>query len=224
MDVEKVFENVTGRKMTPNEVTRYLKFQKEFEVPDTDPTWMLFVWFEFYQRIFEEVPTKTAQETEKVIRSLREASVKVSEATSAEIKKTREGATLEIAKMAESTKATIAAALSDTLETEIRYAVNRLSSQANRPMRRKWIAIFAVGLLIFASLGGRETWSFYQYAHGVGEADGVEKANPVFRSFDRFIQCDNPGWEAKWDKDGKELWCFPFSNPKDRKTYGWRIR
>ena len=135
MDVEKVFENVTGRKMTPNEVTRYLKFQKEFEVPDTDPTWMLFVWFEFYQRIFEEVPTKTAQETEKVIRSLREASVKVSEATSAEIKKTREGATLEIAKMAESTKATIAAALSDTIETEIRKAVNRLSSQANLPLR-----------------------------------------------------------------------------------------
>ena len=224
MDVEKVFENVTGRKMTPNEVTRYLKFQKEFEVPDSDPTWMLFVWFEFYQRIFEEVPTKTAQETEKVIRTLREASVKVSEATSAEIKKTREGATLEIAKMAESTKATIAAALSDTIETEIRKAVNRLSSQANLPLRRKWIAIITVGLLIFAGLAGGGTWSFYQYARGVGEDDGVEKANPVFRSFDHFIQCDNPGWKAEWNKDGKELWCYPFSNSKDGETYGWRIR
>ena len=96
MDVEKVFENVTGRKMSPDEVTRYLKFQKEFEVPDTDPTWMIFVWFEFYQRIFEQLPEKARKEAEEVVRFLREASVEVTKATREEVKASREKAGLEI--------------------------------------------------------------------------------------------------------------------------------
>jgi len=224
MNVEKVFENVTGRRMTPDEVTRYLKFQKEFEVPDTDPTWMLFVWFEFYQRIFEEVPTKTSQEIEKIIRSLRETSVKVTEATSAQVKANRELASREIAKMQEEAKSNIAGALGKTLENEIRNAVNLLKSHSNRPLHKKWLITMGVGMVVALALGGWGVWSFYQYAKSVGAADEAAYANPVEGSFFHFMQCDQPGWKVEWDADGKKLFCYPYPDQTTGKTYGWRIR
>ena len=92
MNVEETFKNVVGREMTPDEVTRYLKLQKEFEIPDTDAIWMIFIWFEFYQRIFEKFPENARAETEKVISQLRAASVAVTEATRDEVKSAREKA------------------------------------------------------------------------------------------------------------------------------------
>jgi len=225
MNVEKVFENVTGRKMTPDEVTRYLKFQKEFEVPDTDPTWMIFVWFEYYQRIFEQFPEKARVEAVEVAQSLREASVKVTEATSAEVKARRELAAREIVKMQEAAKANIANALGSTLENEIRNAVGRLQSQSNRPLHKKWLIAVVVGLPIAVGLGGWGLWSFYTYAKNVEAADMAAYANPVSKSFYDLMQCDRPGWKAEWvkEKDGKELWCYPHAD-KDGNQYGWRIR
>ena len=99
MNVEQTFKNVVGREMTPAEVTRYLKFQKEFEIPDTDPTWMMFIWFEFYQRIFEKFPENATAETGKVISDLRSASVAVTEATRDEVVASRNKAKIEIEKM-----------------------------------------------------------------------------------------------------------------------------
>ena len=139
MNVEETFKNVVGREMTPDEVTRYLKLQKEFEIPDTDAIWMMFIWFEFYQRIFEKFPENDRVEIEKVITQLREASVKVTEATRDEVKAVREKAAVEIAKMTEAAKGNIAAALGTVLENKIEEAVNQLKSQSNRPLHKKWL-------------------------------------------------------------------------------------
>ncbi len=222
MDVEKVFENVTGRKMSPDEVTRYLKFQKEFEVPDTDPTWMIFVWFEFYQRIFEQLPEKARKEAEEVVRFLREASVEVTKATREEVKASREKAGLEITIMQEEAKIRIAAALGPTLETEIRNAVGRLQSQSNRPLHKKWVIVLGVGLAI-AFLGGSwGTWSFYKYGQNVGAA----KMAAFMRSPDLSIlmNCEGAGWVPEWVGVGKEKKhaCYPYPD-KSGRTTGWQI-
>ena len=223
MDVEKVFENVTGRKMSPNEVTRYLKFQKEFEVPDTDPTWMIFVWFEFYQRIFEQLPEKARKEAEEVARSLREASVAVTEATSAVVKEGREKAGREITEMQEKAKGDVAAALSTVLETEIRNAVGRLQSQSNRPLHKKWLIALGVGILIAAGLGGWGVLNFSKYEERVGEA----KMSAFMGSadFPNLMQCNNPGWITRWVGAGKEkkLACYPYADKKSGNLFGWQI-
>jgi len=224
MNVEKVFENVTGRKMTPDEVTRYLKFQKEFEVPDTDPTWMIFVWFEYYQRIFEQFPEKARVEAGEVSRSLREASVAVTSATSAEVKASRELAAREIVKMQEEAKRNIANALGGTLENEIRNAVGRIQSQSNRPLHRKWLIAMGVVVLVALGLGGWGTWSFYQYARGVGENDGVEKAIPTVENFHKIFDCKIPGYKVTWSSDGKKAFCVPGPDPKTGQITGVRIR
>ncbi|AKS24097.1 MAG: uncharacterized protein C75L2_00340009 [Leptospirillum sp. Group II 'C75'] len=223
MDVEKVFGNVTGRKMSSDEVTRYLKFQKEFEIPDTDPTWLIFIWFEFYQRIFEKFPENAKTEIEKVISQLRSASVAVTAATSSEVKASREKANLEIAKATEQAKANVAAALSGTLETEIRNAVSRLQSQSNRPLHKKWLIVLGGLVLLAFGLGGWGLWSFYTYAENVGEA----KMASAFGSpdFYHLMKCDLPGWKTRWTMLGKEkhLACYPYPD-KDGSINGWRIR
>ena len=223
MKVEETFENVVGRKMTPDEVTRYLKFQKEFEIPDTDPTWMIFIWFEFYQRIFEKFPENARAETEKVISQLRSASVAVTAATSAEVKLAREKAKIEIDKMQEDVKAKVADALSKTLETEIREAVSRLQSQSNRPLHKKWLIAMGVGILIAAGLGGWGVRDFSKDEERVGEA----KMSAFMGSadFPNLMQCNNPGWITRWVGAGKEkkLACYPYADKKSGNLFGWQI-
>ena len=223
MNVEQTFKNVVGREMTPAEVTRYLKFQKEFEIPDTDPTWMIFIWFEFYQRIFEKFPENARAETEKVIAQLREASVAVTAATSAEVKASRDKAKIEIEKTQEEAKAKVAAALGPTLETEIRNAVSRLQSQSNRPLHKKWLIAMGVGILVVAGLGGWGVRDFSKYEERVGEA----KMSAFMGSadFPNLMQCNNPGWITKWVGAGKEkkLACYPYADKKSGNLFGWQI-
>jgi hypothetical protein len=228
MDVEKVFENVTGRKMGPDEVTRYLKFQKEFEVPDTDPTWMIFVWFEFYQRIFEQLPEKARKEAEEVARSLRDASVEVTKATRDEVKASRDAAKIEIGKMQVETVKNIADALGLTLTTEIGKAVGQLQSQSNRPLHKKWFIALSVAAILFLGAGAwgssaiHKKWVAEGVARGIDY--GIDVADPTAKSFRDLIDCTGPGWKVQWSNDGKKAWCYPYPDPKTGKPYGWRIR
>ncbi len=228
MNVEQSFKNVVGREMTPDEVTRYLKLQKEFEIPDTDPTWMIFIWFEFYQRIFEKFPENAKAETEKVITQLREASVAVTAATSAEVKAAREKAALEITKAQEQAKANVAAALSATIENEIRNAVGRLQSQSNRPLHKKWLIALAVVLLIAVGLGGWGTWSIRKAWTAEGEnrgvEEGIEMASPIYRSFHDLFDCSLPGGKVEWSSDEKKAYCIASPDPKTGQFAKWRIR
>ena len=228
MNVEETFKNVVGREMTPDEVTRYLKFQKEFEIPDTDPTWMIFIWFEFYQRIFEKFPENARAEIEKVITQLREASVKVTEATRDEVKAAREKAKIEIEKMQEDVKVKVAAALEKTLETEIREAVNQLKSQSNRPLHKKWLIAMGVGILIAAGLGAwgtellREKWTAAAFERGVNYEIGM--AVPATKAFHDFMDCTIPGGVVTHSPDGKEFFCTLGPDPQTGKPYKVRIR
>ena len=224
MNVEETFKNVVGREMTPDEVTRYLKFQKEFRIPDTDPTWMIFIWFEFYQRIFEKFPEKARAETEKVITQLRSASVAVTEATAADVKASREKAGLEITKMQERAKANIAAALSGMLESEIKNAVSRLRGHSNKPLHRNWLIAMGVLVPLVFGSGGWGLWTFWQSAKNTGEAV-VYSEITANGDFITFMKCDNPGWKTKWVMVGEEkhLVCYPYSD-KDGNIHGWIIQ
>ena len=222
MNVEQTFKNVVGREMTPDEVTRYLKLQKEFEIPDTDAIWMMFIWFEFYQRIFEKFPENARAETEKVITQLRSASVAVTEATSAEVKASREKAALEIAKAQEAAKAALNQALSQTMSAAVQRAIDQIVQsthvQALKTQARKWALIGAVAAAILvAALAGGVGWKAYRTGLAGGYASGVT----VGGNFRHFIDCDIPGWKLEQKKDGS-TWCYPTA-AKDG-TYGWRIK
>ena len=221
MDVEKVFANVTGRKMTPDEVTRYLKFQKEFEVPDTDPTWMIFVWFEFYQRIFEQFPEKARVEAEGVARSLREASVEVTFATTAEVNRSREKAAMEIStlrdqsviaitELQETVKKNVSEALGPTLTKEIGKAVDTLSMKTTA---EKWSTIG--GVVVLAGIVG----AFFFGAH-IGPLFG-----PMSKDYQSLLACSKPGWQKqKVTSEGENyLVCYPYF-PQDGNLNGWVIQ
>ena len=228
MNVEQAFKNVIGREMTPEEVTRYLKLQKEFEIPDTDAIWMMFIWFEFYQRIFEKFPENARAEIEKVITQLREASVKVTEATRDEVKAVREKAAVEIAKMTEAAKGNIAAALGTVLENKIEEAVNQLKSQSNRPLHKKWLIALGVGILIAAGLGSwgtesvREKWTGEAFERGV--KSGIGMAVPATKAFHDFMDCTIPGGVVTHSPDGNEFFCTLGPDPQTGKPYKVRIR
>ncbi len=222
MNVEQTFKNVVGREMTPDEVTRYLKLQKEFEIPDTDAIWMMFIWFEFYQRIFEKFPENARAETEKVITQLRSASVAVTEATSAEVKSAREKAALEITKAQEAAKASLNQALSQTMSAAVQRAIDQIVQsthvQALKVQSRKWALIGAItAVILVVALAGGVGWEAYRTGLVGGYASGVT----VGGNFRHLMDCDLPGWELEQKKDGS-TWCYPQA-AKDG-VYGWRVR
>ncbi len=214
MDVEKVFANVTGRKMTPDEVTRYLKFQKEFEVSDTDPTWMIFVWFEFYQRIFEQFPEKAREEADEVARSLREASVKVTEATTAEVNRSRDLAVIKINQLQEMVKKNVSEALGPTLTKEIGKAVDTLSMETTA---KKWVSIGLVvgGLVGIAGIAGA-----YVYGAQHGPIFGA-----MSKDYQKLVSCSDQGWQTRKVQVEGEIYllCVPYALP-DGSVNGWRIQ
>lgn len=221
MNVEQSFKNVIGREMTPDEVTRYLKLQKEFEIPDTDAIWMMFIWFEFYQRIFEKFPENARAEIEKVITQLRSASVAVTEATAAEVKMAREKAAMEIARAQAEAEAALNQALEKSMSAAVQKAIDQIvqstHAQALRLQARKWALIGALmATVLVVALAGGVGWEAYRTGLVGGYASGVA----IGGNFRHFVDCDLPGWKLV-QKDGG-TWCYPWGT-KDG-TYGWRIR
>ena len=222
MNVEQSFRNVMGREMSHDELTRYLKFQKEFEIPDSDPTWIMFIYFEFYQRIFEQFPEKNRKETEEVAKSLRSASIAVTAATSAEVKAAREKAALEIAKAQEAAKAALAQSLSQTMSAAVQRAIDQIVQsthvQALKIQSRKWALTGAVtAAVLVVALAGGIGWEAYR----IGLAGGYASSVVVGGNFRHFIDCDLPGWKLEQKKDGS-TWCYPTATKEG--THGWRIR
>lgn len=207
MNVEKVFENVTGRKMNPDEVTRYLKFQKEFEVPDTDPTWMIFVWFEFYQRIFEQFPSSARAEAEAATRQVKEASAVVIRSAAAEIDKAQSDAKIEINKMTTKTKEEIGKALSGAMNEAVSTALDQITQsvvvQASKSQARKWLAIGGGVMLITVLLTAACAW--YYFSTQITKA---KENTPMSLS----LECNRPGEEI-YKIDGQRL-CVRHLPPK----------
>lgn len=160
----------------------------------------------------EVIKTSVGSGMDIAANKLREASNQISAAAGAEIVKAQESA-----------KANIAAALGTILENKIGDVVDRLRSQSNRPLHKKWLVALGAGLLVAACFGAWGGWRFYEYAKNIGAADAAAYANPVSKSFYHLMECDQPGWEKKWSGGGKELWCYPHAD-KDGNQYGWRIR
>lgn len=198
MNVEQSFKNVIGREMTPDEVTRYLKLQKEFEIPDTDPTWMIFIWFEFYQRIFEQFPSSTRAEVETVTRQLKEASATVIRSAAAEIEKTQTTAKSEIEALTARTKQEIAKALGQSMTGAVDKAIAQITEsvavQAAKAQARKWLSIGGGIVLTTILLTGGGTWYFTQKA----DKDAHERAR---------LTCTEPGDQIVYSEDGKDAWC-----------------
>lgn len=241
MNVETAFKNVIGREMSNEEIARYLKFQREFDIPDSDPVWILFVWFEFYQRIFEHFPDKATQKAEKVSQALREAANQVVIATREEIERIKTNSSTEIKKLEAEAKVRIAeqgtatfasmqaeikkigaetrANIVETLDSEIPKTVDQLRSQYTWSLHKKWA--IALGVIVCFGVGGGAwgLWSFYEYAKNVGISE-VSIALRGSNDFVHFMKCDREGWKKEWIqvKHGKYLACFPIAG-----TAGWII-
>jgi hypothetical protein len=196
-----------------------LKTAHKYKIEENDPAWILV-------RLAIDSISDIENVTVEATKALREASVAVTAATSAEDKAARDKAALEITKLQEAAKASIASALTSTLENEIRNAVSRLQSQSNSPLHKKWLIGMGAGLLVAVCLGGWGTWNFFKYAKSIGAADEAAYANPESKAFYHLMECDRPGWKAKWvkDRDGNTvLYCYPHPDQTGN-IYGWRIR
>ena len=88
---------------------------------------------------------------------------------------------------------------------------------------KKSLAIVGIWSLIFAGITGWGSWKIYRRGTDKAVLEGIGMASPVFESFYHLMQCDRAGWKAKWDKDGKKLYCYPYAD-KDGKVSGWRIQ
>ncbi len=226
MNVEQSFKNVIGREMTHDELTRYLKFQKEFEIPDTDPTWIMFVYFEFYQRIFEKFPENARAETEKVITQLREASVAVTAATAAEVKAAREKAALEITKAQEAAKVAMAQALEKSMSAAVERAIDQIAQstyvQALKIQARKWGLIGAVAAAVLVMLlAGGIGWEAWIKGEEAGQSFRAVSLAEIHQDLKQYFACSIPGWQIR-TKEGKK-YCYPIPL-KNGGVYGWRIQ
>ncbi|AFS53877.1 hypothetical protein [Leptospirillum ferriphilum] len=194
-----------------------VKTAHKHRIDENEPAWVLV-----------ELAMDAVGGVEKIAQALREASVNVTEATRDVVKESREKAKIEIEKMQEETKVKIAAALSETLETEIGKAVDRLQNQSNRPLHKNWLIAMGVGIILAAGAGGWGIYSIHKkwVAEGVarGIDYGIDVADPTAKSFRDLIDCTGPGWKVQWSNDGKKAWCYPYPDPKTGKPYGWRIR
>jgi len=166
LNVEQSFKNVIGRDMTPEETTRYLKFQKEFEIPDTDPTWIMFVWFQFYQDIFEKMPGTMRSEATILTGKLRDAAAEVARSTSTLIAQDQEQARDTIREEVERGKTAMAKALESTLPLKLGEALTVLEGTIEKEKSSKGLVLFTVSVaLISLIISG---WFLY----GIAEVNG----------------------------------------------------
>ena len=205
------------KEMNPESREKALRIAHKYQIEEDDPIWALV-----------GLTIESVGGVEKIAQSLREASVKVTEATRDEVKAVREKARIEIEKMQEDVKVKVADALEKTLETEIREAVNQFKSHSNRPLHKKWLIALGVGILIAAGLGAwgtellREKWTAAAFERGVNYEIGM--AVPATKAFHDFMDCTIPGGVVTHSPDGKEFFCTLGPDPQTGKPYKVRIR
>ncbi len=204
----------------PDKHPGILKTAHKYRIDENDPTWILV-------NLVVESLGGIEKITNAGTKALREASVKVTEASAAVVKESREKAVLEITKlrgesvieineMKEKAKGDIVKALGITLTTEIGKAVDKLAMKSTA---KKWLSIGLVsGGLLITVVNAWTDWSVWKKGEGTGLARGI----PIIRSLNHFVSCDLPGWKIEKDKDGGET-CYPHAD-KAGNQYGWRIR
>ena len=161
MNVEQSFQNVMGRAMNPDEVTRYLKFQKEFEVPDTDPTWIMFVYFEFYLRIYEQIPKSMRKESEVVLDQIKSAASSVLKETTKNIDLVVAEGKKQIAEESERGKTAMAKALDATLPRKIDEAVKEAVDKIEKKKSNFFesVIVFVSGIAASGVIGAMCWWA-----------------------------------------------------------------
>ncbi len=199
------------KEMNPESREKALRIAHKYQIEEDDPIWALV-----------GLTIDAIGGVEKIAQALREASVKVTEATRDEVKSAREKAILEIAKAQEAAKAALNQALSQTMSATVQRAIDQIVQsthvQALKIQSRKWAltgAVTAAVLVVALAVG--VGWEAYRTGLAGGYASGVA----VGGNFRHFIDCDLPGWKLEQKKDGS-TWCYPTA-AKDG-TYGWRIR
>jgi len=221
------FQKVLGS-LNQGQKIRALEIARKHGIPDDDPVWHVVLTIAEAEEGFKEVA-----------RSLREASVSVTEATAAVVKAGREKAALEITNLREESvieinetkekaKGDLAKALGGTLKDEIEKAVNQLKSHSNRPLHKKWLIAMGVVVLVALGLGGWGTYTVHQKwdmgGWSRGFDDGWKEAIPTVESFHQIFDCKIPGYKVTWSADGKKAFCVPGPDPKTGQITGVRIR
>ncbi len=201
----------------PDRIPEVLKTAHKYRIDENDPAWILV-------RLVVDSLGGIEKVTSEGATVLRESSLEVAAAATAEIKKSRDLAVLKITEMQEETRKNIASALGRTLENEIRNAVSRLQSQSNKPLHRNWLIALTVLIVVALGLGGWGFWNFSEYKEKVGEAK-MSAVLDASGNFSHFMKCDKPGWKKRWinNSGGKKfLACYPYPDSEGRIS-GWMI-
>jgi len=189
------FQKVLGA-LNQGQKIRALEIARKHGIPDDDPVWHVVLTI-----------AEAEEGIKEIAQSLREASVAVTSATSAEVKRSRELAVLEIQKTQEAAKANIANALEQTLKDKIDEAVKELKSQANRPLHKKWLIAMGV-VALFALGGGAGGWyEIEHYYENLGIEAQKDEDKAILKKWDTwsaFTSCQGPHLEMR-TKNGLRL-------------------
>lgn len=195
---------------------RALEIARKHGIPDGDPVWHVVLMV----AEAEEVIKGVAQ-------SLREASVEVTKASEAEVKRSRAAAVIEINKLQETVKKNVSEALGPTLTTEIGEAVKQLKRQTNRPLHKRWLIGAAVAIVVALGLGGWGTYVVHKDWVDEGWAQGFDSAraaaNATAKDYQALLDCSKPGWTLRWSADNKKAFCIPGPDPKTGVIHGVQI-
>ena len=198
----------------PSKHPEILKSAYKYRIDENDPTWILV-------NLVTESLGGIEKITSEGVKALREASVAVTAATSAEVKSAREKAALEIANAQEAAKAALNQALSQTMSAAVQRAIDQIVQsthiQALKIQSRKWALAGAItAVVLVVALAGGVGWEAYRTGLAGGYASGVT----VGGNFRMFLNCDQPGWKIE-TRNGETM-CYPL--PTTKGTYGWRIK
>jgi len=203
----------------PEKHLEILSTAYKYRIDENDPAWILV-------RLAVGSISDIEKVTNDATKALRESSVKVTEATTAEVNRSSEKAAMKISTLRdesvilineakEKAKGDIAEALGNTLTKEIGKAVDTLSMETTA---KKWLSIgvSVAGIVVTAGIIGA-----YVYGAQNGPIFGA-----MSKDYQSLVACSNHGWQKqKITIEGENyLICAAGPDPNTGKLYYWRIK
>lgn len=133
-ELESRFERLAKRHPTAEETLLLLKIQKEFEIRDDDPLWMILIILEHYRSLYEEIPDR-----------INLASANALEALRAQM---RQGAVKELVDII------------SYIRTEVVKSIKATELERAKADRRSATGLAAVGLAVFGMFVGICTYAW----------------------------------------------------------------
>lgn len=220
MNIAETYKELNGGKeIPPDTEKRLLTIAAALHIKPEDTFWLIILGLDYYQKLFEQMPSSMRAESESVTRQVKEASATVIRSAAAEIEKSQATAKTEIDTMTARTKQEIAKALGQSMTGAVDKAIAQITEsvavQAAKAQARKWLSIGGGIILLTIFLTGGGAWYYFATqinqvrAGDAAKLRAVEEAPPTTLSLD----CNAPGEEIQVGNNGQR-WCTRLLPPQ----------